>query len=134
MPGTLVQDALAAVIYNANITSATTTTGSAVEVGAPRLVSIVHNPGTLTGDHTFDIEIQGSDASGFGAGTVVSYGRFEGGTEDQVANAALVTYVSKRYVRAVIVTAGTVTASNHHISLAEPHLLRTSTYPSATQL
>lgn len=131
MPGTLVQDALAAVIYNANITSATTTTGAAVEVGAPRLVSIVHNPGTLTGAHTFVIEIQGSDASGFG--TFVSYGEFEGGSEAQTADAAIVTYVDKRYLRAVIVTAGTVTASNHHISVHEPHLRRTSTYPSATQ-
>lgn len=107
MPGTLASDALAVVLNSAAITSKTTTTGTGVEVAWPGDVQIEMVLGTLTGSAgTADVEIQGSDVSNFGSG-VVSYGRFAQFIETATGTRRMNAYVNKRYMRAVIITAGT---------------------------
>jgi len=124
MPGTLASDSLAVVLHSAAITSATTTTGTGQYVGWPGDVQVEADPGTMTGTHTCDIEIQGSDVSNFGSG-VVKLGRFAQISQAATATQRMNVYCNKKYMRAVIVTAGTVTADNVVVTVRPPHYQRT---------
>jgi len=110
MPGTLVSDSLAVVLSSANITSATTTTGTAFEISWPGNIQIEAVIGTQTGTHTEDIEVQASDSSTF-ASTNVSLGRFAQIANTATATQRLTAFCNKKYIRCVRITAGTVTAS-----------------------
>lgn len=111
--GLYVKDTLALALRaaaEAAITSATTTTGAWVESGFPGDVVVEVNTGTLTGTSvTVDIEIQGADDN---SGTnTVSYGQFAQFTEtDDDLELFLDACIKKNFVRAVIVTGGTVTS------------------------
>jgi predicted secreted protein len=126
-PGTYVQDALAASLYNATISSATTTNGSWVEVEFPHDVAVEVVTGTLTGaSATIDIEVQGADTN---SGTnTVSYGRFKRLTDaDDVVRRVMQAKVYKKWMRVVIITAGTVTSFPLTIKVREPRDQVTST-------
>jgi hypothetical protein len=111
--GSHVKDTLALALRAtaaAAITSATTTTGAWVEAGYPKGAVVEMVTGTMTGAGvTSDVEIQGADDGS--ATNLVSYGRFAqvGETEDDLTVYLEVPDARKRYMRAVIVTAGTVT-------------------------
>lgn len=129
MPGTLVTDALAVdLLSGLDLDGASTQTGTAVEVNKPGDVAFVLTTTTVTGaDASIDIEIQGSDASGFGSG-VVSYGHFDPVivTDDNVTR-VLNAKVYKRYVRAVVILGGTApVCTGSTVYTRQPHLKRTS--------
>lgn len=128
MPGTLASDALAVVLNSAAITSKTTTTGTGVLVDWPGEIQVEMVLGTLTGSAgTADVEIQGSDSSTFASG-VVSYGRFAQFIETATGTRRLNVNVYKKYMRAVIVTAGTtVTSYTITITLRPDDYQRTPT-------
>lgn len=129
MPGTLVQDALAPKLFdNVDISSATTTTGSAKEVARPGLVGFRLTDATITGADTIcAVEVQGSDDVAFGSG-VVSYGRFAtlDVNSDNVTR-VMEAVVYKRYLRAVAVTTGSAVVVNDlTVVVEEPNRLRKS--------
>lgn len=109
MPGTLVQDALAPnILVGATLNAAGTTNSTAVQVDRPGDVAFVLTLGTVTGTTpTSDITIQGSDDNTFATG-VVTYGQIEtsGGSQSSISR-QISAYVSKQYVRAVVVLGGT---------------------------
>ena len=95
-----------------DITSATTTNGAAIDCKEmdDDVIAIIQL-GAMTGDHTADIKFQESNVSGSG------YTDIEGAVatqldEDSDGKIATVGFKrTKRYIRSVIVTAGTVTAN-----------------------
>ena len=95
-----------------DITSATTTNGTGVDCKEmdDDILAIIQL-GAMTGDHTADIKFQESDASGSGytdiTGAVAT--QLDEDSDGKIATVGFKR--AKRYVRAVIVTAGTVTAN-----------------------
>lgn len=128
MPGTLASDKLAAELNDGTaITSATTTTGSAVQVDYPLDCEVEAVTGTMTGAGFADIEIQACDASNFGSGVVV-LGRFGQLTEaDDGETKRLNVYCAKKYMRAVVVTTGTPTSYPITITVRPCNYKRTPT-------
>lgn len=111
MPGTLVKDALAPKLLDAENVSASGN-GASIDLGGPMLevrIELVV-AGTVTGTTpTLDVEIQSSDSSTFASG-VVSHGRFKQLAAADASSAAthfLQAFVPKRYVRAVKTVGGT---------------------------
>ena|SRR5215207_4196491 len=110
MPGTLVRDALAAnLATGATLNAAGTTNGTAVEIAKPGSCRVFLVTSTVTGTSpTLDVTIQGADDSGFTT-NVVTEGRFAlltGGSQSNVTR-VLDTVIDKRYIRAVVLIAGT---------------------------
>lgn len=95
-----------------DITSATTTNGTGVDCikMADDLVAILQL-GTMTGAHTCDVKMQESDASGSGYADITGAAFTQANQADGSTIATLGFKRTKRYVRAVVVTAGTVTAN-----------------------
>ena len=103
-PGTTIRDAKTAsnvILAQGNVSADTTTTE--ITVDRPCLVNVEMVLGTIaSGVSDFDVEIQGSDVSGFGSG-VVSYGHFDTvGPSDDDTTRVLSCQVYKKYMRAVI--------------------------------
>lgn len=131
--GTLVRDALDPQLHDGTaITSATTTTGDGQYVGFPGHVQVEAVYGTITGSSvTVDINVQGSWQSDFSS-DVVDYGWFDTVDEnDDGETKALDVYADVPYLRAVIVTAGTVTSVPVTITVRERHLDRVTPGPGA---
>jgi hypothetical protein len=108
MPGTVVRDALAPnLAVGATLNAAGTTNGTVVDLGEMHEVQIELATATVTGTGpTLNVELQGSDSPTFATGNV-SYGRFaQVGDEDNIRR-QLQVFISKRYIRAVVVVAGT---------------------------
>ena len=103
-PGTTIRDAKTAsnvILAQGNVSADTTTTE--ITVDRPCLVNVEMVLGTIaSGVSLFEVEIQGSDVSGFGSG-VVNYGRFAdvAHTDDDTTR-VLSCQVYKKYMRAVI--------------------------------
>lgn len=100
-----------------DITSATATNGTAVDCKerADDLVAIVQL-GAMTGTHTCDVKMQESAASGSGFADI-SGATFTQTDQDSDNTIATIGFKrTKRYVRAVVTTAGTVTANEIAIS------------------
>ncbi len=95
------------------IASATTTNGTAIDcIDHGLQCSAILNLGTQTGTLTSDVKIQESDASGSGFADI-SGAVFTQTDEDDDDMIAAIDFVrTKRYLRVVDVTAGTVTAHN----------------------
>lgn len=96
-----------------NITSATTTNGTGVDCikMADDLVAVLQL-GTMTGTHTCDVKIQESDAAGSGYADITGAAFTQADQADGDTIATLGFKRTKRYVRVVVTTAGTVTANN----------------------
>lgn len=130
MPGTLVRDSLAPVLLNATVTATGNDTG--VEVDKPALVSIIAQvTGAVTGTTpTLDLEIQGSNVSGFGSG-VVSYGKFPTMTATDASSATthvLTAQVYKKYMRTVRTAGGTTPSfGTVQVKVRLPHDRQTPT-------
>lgn len=130
MPGTLVSDALAPVLFSDATTpagewdAAETVTGPWVEVPLPAEVSVECVVGTVTGaDTVLSIEVQGADDdSGNG---LVSYGKFDDivdGSDDEIRY--LQARVYKPYVRAVGVATGSAVSADVTVTVRPPHYKR----------
>lgn len=119
-PGTLVRDVNEPTLYDGTaITSATTTNGTWTNVKFPFACSVFLETGTMAGtSSTCDVEIQeADDSSGTNAVTV---GHFSQLTEaDDNVTKRLNARVHKPYMRAVIVTAGTVTSHTPTVTVRE---------------
>ena len=103
-PGTTIRDAKTAsnvILAQGNVSADANTTE--ITVDRPCLVNVEMVLGTIaSGVSDFDVEIQGSDVSGFGSG-VVSYGHFDTvGPADDDTTRVLSCQVYKKYMRAVI--------------------------------
>ena len=103
-PGTTIRDAKTAsnvILAQGNVSADANT--SEITVDRPCLVNVEMVLGTIAaGVSDFDVEIQGSDVSGFGSG-VVSYGHFDTvGPDDDDTTRVLSCQVYKKYMRAVI--------------------------------
>lgn len=103
-PGTTIRDAKTAsnvILAQGNVSADANTTE--ITVDRPCLVNVEMVLGTIaSGVSDFDVEIQGSDVSGFGSG-VVSYGHFDTvGPSDDDTTRVLSCQVYKTYMRAVI--------------------------------
>jgi len=103
-PGTTIRDAKTAsnvILAQGNVSADANTTE--ITVDRPCLVNVEMVLGTIaSGVSDFDVEIQGSDVSGFGSG-VVSYGHFDTvGPSDDDTTRVLSCQVYKKYMRAVI--------------------------------
>ena len=103
-PGTTIRDAKTAsnvILAQGNVSATANTTE--ITVDRPCLVNVEMVLGTIaSGVSDFDVEIQGSDVSGFGSG-VVSYGHFDTvGPSDDDTTRVLSCQVYKKYMRAVI--------------------------------
>ena len=95
-----------------DIASATTTNGTGVDCLGLRddLVAVVQL-GAMTGTHTCDVTIQESDASGSGYAAISGavFTQTDANSDNTIACIGFKR--TKRYVRASIVTAGTVTSN-----------------------
>ena len=103
-PGTTIRDAKTSsnvILAQGNVSADANT--SEITVDRPCLVNVEMVLGTIAaGVSDFDVEIQGSDVSGFGSG-VVSYGHFDTvGPDDDDSTRVLSCQVYKKYMRAVI--------------------------------
>ena len=103
-PGTTIRDAKTAsnvILAQGNVSADANTTE--ITVDRPCLVNVEMVLGTIaSGVSDFDVEIQGSDVSGFGSG-VVSYGHFDTvGPSDDDSTRVLSCQVYKQYMRAVL--------------------------------
>ena len=103
-PGTTIRDAKTAsnvILAQGNVSADANTTE--ITVDRPCLVNVEMVLGTIaSGVSDFDVEIQGSDVSGFCSG-VVSYGHFDTvGPSDDDSTRVLSCQVYKKYMRAVI--------------------------------
>ena len=103
-PGTTIRDAKTAsnvILAQGNVSADANTTE--ITVDRPCLVNVEMVLGTIaSGVSDFDVEIQGSDVSGFGSG-VVSYGHFDTvGPSDDDTTRVLSCQVYKKYMRAVL--------------------------------
>jgi len=100
-----------------DITSATTTNGVGVDCKEmDDDITAIVQLGAMTGDHTCNIKFQESNASGSGY-TDITGATFTELDEDSDGKIAAIGFKrTKRYVRAVLVTAGTVTANVAGIS------------------
>ena len=131
MVGTQVEDASAVSLHSGTIASATTTTGTAKDVQYPGWVRVEAVIGDITGTGvTADIEIQASNDSTFTVGVEkplrLRQANMTAGNE-QISLWGNC-YVNKRYMRAVIITAGTVTAVPiTNIWVRPAHFRRTAT-------
>lgn len=100
-----------------DITSATATNGTGVDCikMADDLVAIVQL-GAMTGTHTCDVKMQESDASGSGYADIAgaTFTQTDADSDNTIASIGFKR--TKRYVRAVVTTAGTVTANEIGIS------------------
>lgn len=132
MPGTPVHDSLAAVLHNAvDISSATTTTGTGVQVNFPGLVRFKQTSAAITGTSvTCDTEIQTSDAVG---GTYVTIAKFDTLVETDDSETHYVeAFVNNKFVRAVTVSAGTTPVINDlTVTMEELHYRRARSGDSA---
>lgn len=93
-----------------DITSATTTNGTAVdciEMGDDLMA--IMQLGGQDGDHTCDVKFQESDASGSGFADISGATFTQTDEDDDNTIASIGFKRTKRYVRAVVTTAGTVT-------------------------
>lgn len=132
MPGTNVKDAGATKLHNAvDISSATTTTGTGVQVGKPGRVRFRLTDAAITGADTLVlVEVQGCEVSDFSTGSpeIVSYGRFD--TIDVNSDSVtryLDATVYKDYVRAVTVTTGAAVVVNDlTVEIVEANYKRTT--------
>lgn len=112
MPGTQVHDANAAnLLTGATINSAATTQGTPVQVDRPGDCAAVLKTATVTGTSpTISVTIQSSDDATFASG-VIGHGTFGISTGTAAAQSnvekKLMVYITKRYARAVVTTAGT---------------------------
>lgn len=123
MPGQIVTDAQAPKLFNAEaISSATTTTGDAVDVQYPKWVRLEAAVGTLGGTTpTLDIEVEESSTSDFSS-DVVSLGRFEQlTTANDNGSVWLNAYVNRRYLRAVAISGGTSPTATLTVTVHPPH-------------
>jgi hypothetical protein len=107
-PGTTIRDAKTAsnvILAQGNVSADANTTE--ITVDRPCLVNVEMVLGTIaSGVSDFDVEIQGSDVSGFGSG-VVSYGHFDTvGPSDDDSTRVLSCQVYKQYMRAVLTYTG----------------------------
>lgn len=115
------------------IASATTTNGTGVdclELGYDCMA--VLQLGTQTGTFTADVKIQESDASGSGYADISGASFTQADQDDDDAVAAITFRRTKRYIRVVDVTAGTVTAHNVAVSLLIEALKQGASVNSAT--
>jgi len=95
-----------------DITSATTTNGVGVDcINMHHDLVAIAQLGAQTGDHTADIKMQESNVSGSGYTDIVGATFTQTDEDDDGKIASIGFHRTKRYVRAVIVTAGTVTAN-----------------------
>jgi hypothetical protein len=129
MPGTLIQDALASNLASgATLNAAGTTNGTVVELPWSQEIQLKLVTGTVTGTTpTLNVEIQSSSTSDFSA-DVVSHGRFAQVGDEDNETRYLTIYHDKRYIRAVVVIAGTSPVyTGTTITPVLPHDLRSST-------
>jgi hypothetical protein len=123
MPGQIVTDAQAPKLFNAEaISTATTTTGAAVDVQYPKWLRLEAAVGVFGGTTpTLDIEVQASSSPTF-ASDVVSLGRFAriNDTNDERSH-WLNVYANRRYMRAVAITGGTNPDVDLTVTLHPPH-------------
>ncbi len=125
-PGTTIRDAKTAsnvILAQGNVSADANTTE--IQVDRPCMVTVEMVLGTIASGVTgFDVEIQGSDVSGFGSG-VVSYGRFDTvANSDDDTTRQLTAQVYKKYMRAVIDYTGSGNC-NVGIFVRTPHDRRT---------
>lgn len=125
-PGTVIRDAKTAsnvLLAQGNVSADVDTTE--IQVDRPCMVTIEMVLGTIASGVTgFDVEIQGSDVSGFGSG-VVSYGRFDTvANSDDDTTRQLTAQVYKKYMRASIDYTGSGNC-NVGLFVRTPHDRRT---------
>jgi hypothetical protein len=116
-----------------DITSATTTHGTGVdckdmEDDCMAILQI----GTMVGTHTCDVKIQESDASGSGYADISGAAFTQADQDDDDTIAAIGFKRTKRYVRVVVTTAGTVTTNQIAVSLLLKAIHGASDLNSAT--
>ncbi|HEX7099348.1 MAG TPA: hypothetical protein VF377_08895 [Acidimicrobiia bacterium] len=121
-PGTVVTDALAPTLMEAETVNGETTTGAWVEVGFPGDCVVVLELGSMAAAASLDVEIQGSDdGDDVSPEGLVSFGHFDtvGGSDDNEVR-ILDIQCYKRYVRAVATESGAADAVVSKITLAPP--------------
>ena len=128
MPGTYAHDSAVTKLHDAvAISSATTTTGTGVNVGRPGSVRVKQSTGALTGaSSTFATEIQGSDTLGSG---YVPLGSFATLTESDDSETHYIdVYCPYTYMRAVTVSVGASSPTGAFtVTVEEPNYKRTKT-------
>lgn len=126
MPGQLVRDYESYKLFEKEkISTATTTTGDAVEVLFPGMVRIELAVSEFTGTNpTLDVEVQASDDDSFSS--PVSLGRFTRVTSSNDEQSHWINaYSNYRFMRAVAVTGGTSPEVTITVELHPPHQDRT---------
>lgn len=127
MPGTLTHDAAPTKLANAvDISSATTTTGTGVQVDRPGWVQLRMTTAAITGTSvTSNTEIQGSNDDS----TYVTIAKFDTLTESDDSETHIVhAYVAWKYLRHETITTGTTPVVNDlTVTVEEPHYRRLDT-------